>query len=288
MSLEHIHRIVILGVGLIGGSVGLALKRAKFPGKIVGLDQRWSPLKRAIEQDAVDYTTLDFEEALGDADLLLISTPVNAIPTMPEEAIKFTRSGCIIMDTGITKGQLVAEIEKTMPEGIHFVGAHPMVGSHRTGVAAAGPNLFEGSLCIITATESTNTEAIHVVSELWETVGARVEIMSPQEYDNFAAAVNYLPYVVACALVQVVDDIESDGKRAIDFTATGFAHATRIASSDPRSWGGILLQNADIVSSKLGEFEKEIANLRELLDDRDEEKLLKKLKQAKQIRDEPG
>ena len=282
---ERVNRVVIAGVGLIGGSVGLALKRARFHGRIVGLGRRWSSLKNAVDVGAVDSATLDFAEALSDADLLLISTPVDIIPTIAKEAIKHARSGCIITDVGSTKGQLVAEVEKLMPEDIYFVGAHPMAGSHKTGVAAADASVFDGSVCIVTRTSSTNAEAVDVVSELWKTAGARVEIMSPQEHDFLIAAASHLPHAAACALAQVVAGVENHRGRAIDFTATGFADATRIASGSPEVWKGILLQNADMVSSMLDRLERELADMRKTLDSRDEEKLIAKLEQAKKIRD---
>ena len=285
MLFERVNRVVIAGVGLIGGSVGLALKRAGFRGRIVGLGRRWSSLKNAVDAGAVDSATLDYEEALGDADLMLIGTPVDVIPAIAREAIKHARSGCIITDVGSTKGQLVAEIEKLMPEDIYFVGAHPMAGSHKTGVAAADASLFEGSVCIVTPTESTNPEAVDVVSNLWRTISARVELMSPQEHDFLIAAASHLPHAVACALIQVVAGVENRRGKAIDFTATGFADTTRIASGSPEVWKGILLQNADMVSSMLDRLERELADMRKTLDSRDEEKLMAKLEQAKKIRD---
>jgi prephenate dehydrogenase len=285
MLLERVHRVVIAGVGLIGGSVGLALKRARFHGRIVGLGRRWSSLKNAIDVGAVDSATLDFAEALSDADLLLIGTPVDVIPEIVKEAIKHARSGCIITDVGSTKWQLVAEIESFMPDDIYFVGGHPMAGSHKTGVTAADASLFEGCICIVTPTESTNSGAVGVVSELWKAVGARVELMSPQEHDFLIAAASHLPHIVACALTQVVAGAENHRGKAIDFAATGFADMTRIASGSPEVWKGILIQNADTVSSMLDRLEKELTEMREVLDDRDEERLLAKLERAKRLRD---
>jgi prephenate dehydrogenase len=281
---ERVNRVVIAGVGLIGGSVGLALKRASFHGSIVGLGRRWSSLKNAIDVGAVDSATLDFAEALSDADLLLISTPVDVIPAIAKEAIKHARSGCIITDVGSAKRRLIAEIEKVMPEDMHFVGAHPMAGSHRAGVAAADASLFDGSVCIITPSKSASSEAVDVVSELWRTVGARVELMSPQEHDFLIAAASHLPHALACALTQVVAGTENHRGKAIDFAATGFAGMTRIASGEPKVWKGILLQNADMVSSMLDRLEKELAEMRKVLDSRDEERLVEKLEQAKQLR----
>ncbi len=284
-SFERLRRVVIAGVGLIGGSVGLALKRARFEGKIIGLGRRWSSLKNAIDKGAVDSATLDFAEALNDADLLVICTPVDVIPAIAKKAVKHAQSGCIITDVGSAKEQLVSEIEKITPEDVYFVGSHPMAGSHRTGVTAADAALFDGSVCLVTPTESTNSEAVDMVSEFWKLLGARVETMSPQEHDFLIAAASHLPHTVACALVQVVAGIGNDRGRALSFTATGFADATRIASGDPEVWKGILLQNSDMVSPMLARLEKELAEIRKVLENGDADKLIGKLEQAKRIRD---
>ena len=282
---ERVNRIVIAGVGLMGGSIGLALKRAHFKGKITGLGRRWSSLKNAIDAGAVDSATLEYEEALNDADVLLICTPVNIIPEIVGKAIEHARPGCVISDVGSTKGHLVAQVEKLIPEHLHFVGTHPMAGSHETGVGAAKADLFDGSACILTPTESTDPEAVDLVSELWRTTGARVEIMSPEDHDFLIAAASHLPHAVACALVQVVDAVENARGKALNFTATGFADTTRIASGDPDVWKGIFLHNADMISSMLNRFEKEIAEIRKALDSRDADRLADKLERAKQIRD---
>jgi prephenate dehydrogenase len=284
-SSDKINRIVIAGVGLIGGSIGLALKRARFHGRIIGLGRRWSSLKNAIDAGAVDSATLDYEEALSDADLLVICTPVDVMPSIVEKAFKHIPEGSVLTDVGSTKGQLVAEMEKLVPDGIHFVGAHPMAGSHKTGVSAADAAMFDGSVCILTPTESTDPGAVDMVTELWKRMGARVEIMSPQDHDFLIAAASHLPHAAACALIQVVAGTENERGKAIDFTATGFADATRIAAGDPRVWKGIFLHNSEMVSSMLSRLEKEIADIRKALDDRDEQKLMEKLERVKQIRD---
>ena len=263
----------------------MALKRSEFHGEIIGLGRRWSSLKNALDAGAVDSATLDYAEALKDADILLICTPVDIIPAILEKALEHAQSGCIITDVGSTKSQVVAEVEKLIPEGIHFVGAHPMAGSHKTSVAAAYASLFDDSVCIVTPTESTDPEAVDVVSELWKLMGAGVETTSPEEHDFLVAAASHLPHAVACALVSVVAGVQGAERRAIDFTGTGFADTTRIAAGSPDVWKGIFLHNAGMISSMLEETEKELAEMRELIASGDGEKLLRKLERAKQIRD---
>jgi len=206
---ERVDRVVIAGIGFMGGSVGLALKRVGFQGEIVGLGRRWSSLSKALEVGAVDSATLDYSEALSNADLMIIGTPVEVMTGIAKDAVKHAPKGLVITDIGSTKGKLVCEIDEIMPDGIYFVGAHPMAGSHKTGVEAAEAALFEDSVCIITPTESTNPEAVKLVSELWKMLGARVELMSPQDHDYLIAAASHLPHAAACALIRVVDDIEN-------------------------------------------------------------------------------
>ena len=281
---ENFDCIVIAGVGLIGGSVGLALKQAGFKGKIIGLGRKWSSLKRAFDAGAVDSVSMDFDEALKDADLLVIGTPVDKIIEIAKEAVKYTPKGCIITDVGSTK-KLVNEIEKLMPDDVYFVGAHPMAGSHKTGIESANAHLFEKSTCIITQTEFTDSKSLNTVSEMWHTIGAYVHIMSPEEHDFLISASSHLPHTVACALVSVVSNAENHQGRAINFSATGFADMTRIASGSPEIWKGILLQNADMVISMLGKMELELATFRNILETKNEEMLKEKLNQAKKIRD---
>lgn len=282
---ERVHRVVIAGVGLMGGSVGLALKRAGFNGEIVGLGRRWSSLRNALNVGAVDSATLDYAEALENCDLLLIGTPVNITSTIISEAVKHTKSGCIITDVGSTKKQLMGEIESLIPKDIHFVGAHPMAGSHKTSVKAADASLFDGAVCIVTPVESTNATAVGMISELWKLMGARVEFMSPAEHDLLVAAASHLPHAVASVLVSVVAGVESDDHRALDFAGTGFRDTTRIAAGSPEMWRDIFLQNADMVSLMLDKLEKELAEMRKLLNDMNEQELMRKLEQAKEIRD---
>lgn len=281
---DNIRKIVIYGVGLIGGSIGLALKQFGFKGKVVGVGRRWSSLKNAIDVKAIDSATMDLKESLDGAEILIICTPVDLIPSIVKEAIKFANDGCIITDVGSTKKQLVLEIEKIIPENLYFIGAHPMAGSHKTGVESANAMLFKNTISILTPTELTNPEALEVVTLLWKSIGAQVEYLSPEDHDLFVSAVSHAPHILACILTQVVSNVESKGKYAINYSATGFADMTRIAGGSPDIWKGIILQNADMISSMLEKIENEISEFRTILNKKDEQQLIEKLKQAKQIR----
>ncbi len=285
VSFDNVKRIAIYGVGLIGGSIGLALKNQGFKGKIIGVGRRWSSLKNAIDAKAIDSATMDLKEALEGAEILIICTPVDFIVSIVKEAIKFAGDGCIITDVGSTKKQLILEIEKIIPENLYFIGAHPMAGSHKTGVESASATLFKNSISILTPTESTDRSALEVISSLWKAVGSRVEYLSPDDHDLFIAAVSHVPHILACVLTDVACSVESNGKNALSYSATGFADMTRIAAGSPDIWKGIILQNADMISIILEKIENELSELRKILNNKDELQIMEKLKHAKQIRD---
>lgn len=282
---ENINCIAIAGVGMIGGSVGLALKKAGFKGKIIGFGRKWSSLKHAIDAKAVDSIEMDLSEVMKNADMLVIATPVDTIVELTRDAVKYAQKGCIITDVGSTKSKIVNEIEGFIPDDIYFIGAHPMAGSHKTGVDSANASLFEQNLCIITPTKSTNPNAIQIVSDIWQSIGSTVKLMSPDEHDFLISAASHLPHIVAYALVQVAYNVENQHGHAIDFASTGFADVTRIASGGPELWTGILLQNSEMIASMIDKMKSELTEFKAILETKDKSALMEKLKHIKQIRD---
>jgi prephenate dehydrogenase len=282
---DNFKNITILGVGLIGGSLGLALKKHKFLGTIMGLGRRLSTLEIALEKGAVDRITLDFAEAAESADIVIISTPVELIAPMAEQVAKYAKDGCIITDVGSVKRMPISIIEGFLPENLHFVGAHPMAGSEKSSVVAARADLFENALCILTPTEKTNPKALKMIESLWRTVGAKITVISPTEHDFLIAAASHLPHLTACLLSQTVGDIRNSAGNALDFTATGFADTTRIASGSPEIWKGIFMQNADMLIPMIEQLMANLEAFKKILADKDEAQLEKILTQAKKVRD---
>ena len=285
MDTTRIKNITILGVGLIGGSLGLALKKRDFPVKLVGLGRRWSSLEIALAKGAVHQITLNFAEAIEPADMVVVCTTVETIPEMVQRVCEHAKDDCVITDVGSVKRQIVAEVNSFLPENLHFVGAHPMAGSEKRGATAAKSDLFEGANCILTPTEKTSEKSLQIVRALWESVGANTRVMSPAEHDFLIAAASHLPHLVACVLTQTVSEFGNEVGAALDFTATGFKDTTRIASGAPEIWQSILLQNSDMLIPMLEKFVANIEEFKRLLANKNEESIQGRLKTAKEIRD---
>ncbi|HIE29214.1 TPA: prephenate dehydrogenase [Candidatus Poribacteria bacterium] len=291
-NFKRIQNITILGVGLIGGSLGLALRKHNFSGTIMGLGRRLSTLEIALKKGAVDGITLNFAEAIESTDIVVISTPVELIAPMTKQVAKYAKDGCIITDVGSVKRVPVSIIEsflltslRSQNVNLHFVGAHPMAGSEKFGASAAQANLFENALCILTPTEKTNLKALEMIKSLWRTVGANVTVMSPTEHDFLIAAASHLPHLTACLLARTVGDIQNSAGNALDFTSTGFSDTTRIASGSPDIWKGIFMQNADMLIPLIETLIENLEAFRKTLVEKDEEQLERILTQAKRVRD---
>jgi len=244
-------RIAIIGVGLIGGSIGLAIKKRMVANEVVGVFRRQSTMRKALKRRAVDRGTLDIREGVKDADLIIIATPVSLIPDMASRAAKFAGENAVITDAGSTKAWIVDSVEKKFGKtaGPYFVGSHPMAGSEQGGVESATAGLLEGSPCIITKTGKTNRSALDKVARFWRALGASVKIMSPQAHDRSVSIVSHLPHIVAFGLAGATPAKE------LGCAAEGFRDTTRVASSDPELWADILTTN-----------KKEIAEAAKLFD----------------------
>jgi len=276
-------RIAIIGVGLIGGSLGLALRRKGFDGVIEGYGRQRSTLELALQIGAVDTVSLDLEEA-GGADVVVICTPVDVIPDMVGRIAPSAKAGCVITDVGSVKRKVVERAEailRSANPSVPFVGGHPMAGSERSGVLAAKADLFEDARCILTPTDLTPPSALDVVREMWEFVGARTLILSPHRHDQLIAAASHLPHVSASALAETVGKMD----KALDLVATGFKDVTRVASGSPKLWREILSQNADMIVPMIDTLIEVLIEYRRLLSNGDAEGLERKLEIAKRIRE---
>ena len=286
---SQIRNITILGVGLIGGSLGLALKTKGFRGEITGLGRRMQTLDIALDRGAVDSATTDFQTGIFDADIVVIGTPVDLIPEMVQRIAEIRTSDprpLLITDVGSIKDQIVEEIENsiTIPH-LHFVGSHPMAGSEQTSVAAARVDLFDGAKCIVTPTDNTHPQALKLVTALWQFVDAQVCHLSPNEHDLLIAGASHLPHLIASILTNTVGEISSDGAKALDFAATGFRDTTRIAAGSPQLWRAIFMQNARALLPMIDSTIANLAAFKTLLENQDEIEIERLLAHAKTLRD---
>lgn len=253
-DLRQIRRMTIWGVGLIGGSLGLALKANGFQGQRVGLGRNSARLEKALQHGAVDSVTTELTEGIRNSDLVVLCTPVELIPIFVAsiaQVVDTQQSHIVITDVGSTKTVLVKAVEEYLKErdspAISFVGGHPMAGSHETGVSAARATLFENAKCILTPTANTDMDALQLIKNLWEFVGAVPYLLSPKTHDLLIGAASHLPHLIASVLTNSVATVETDSGKALDFAATGFRDTTRIAAGAPELWTGIFTQNADVL-----------------------------------------
>ncbi len=289
---DQIQNITILGVGLIGGSLGLALKAKGFQGEITGLGRRMSTLAIACERRAIDHATTDFEVGVRHADLVVIGTPVDLIPAMVQRIgeVRISDAGpLLITDVGSVKGQIVEQIEHLLTafeyHYLHFVGSHPMAGSEKTGVTAAYADLFDGAKCIVTPTDNTHPQALQVIIDLWKFVGSRLYCFSPADHDALIAGASHLPHLIASILTNIVGEIGVDSARALDFAASGFRDTTRIAAGSPEIWTGIFMQNAYSLLPMIDAVIENLTEFKALLKNRDDVEIEHVLTHSKTLRD---
>ncbi len=275
----RIDTLAVVGVGLIGGSIGLAARRRGAAGRIVGVDGRPEALRRALGRGALDEAAPDLRTAAAAADVVMFCTPVDAIAPGVLEAAPACRPGTLLTDAGSTKAALVRAVEGKLPAGVAFVGGHPLAGSEKQGPEHSSAEMFEGRLVVLTRTPRTDDNALSRAAGLWEALGARVRVMDPEEHDRAVALTSHLPHLTASALAGVTPP------EWLGLTAGGFRDATRVAAGGPELWAGIFLSNTDAVLAAVERLEERLAELRRALAAGDREALTALLREGKQVRD---
>lgn len=255
--------LTILGVGLLGGSIGLAAKSAINGIKIVGYGHRASTLEQARRLGAIDTPKSTAAEAVRGADVVFLCTPVGLFGDLLSEIAPALREGAIVTDVGSTKRSVVALAEKILPVHARFVGSHPMAGSEKRGVQYASADLFQGAPCITTPTARTDPAALNQVEEFWAALGMQVTRLSPEEHDRRLADISHLPHAVAAALVKTQDFA------SFPLAGQGFRDATRIAAGDAGLWRDILVDNRDNLRDSLRRFRQHLDELLATLDSAD-------------------
>jgi prephenate dehydrogenase len=253
-------RLSILGVGLLGGSLGLAVRRLLKDCEIVGYGHRAATLEVAVAIGAIQQARRSAAEAVRGADLVVLCTPVGLFQEMLREIAPALSPGAIVTDVGSTKRSVVAAAEKALPAGIAFVGSHPMAGSEKRGVEFATANLFQDAVCITTPTEQTDRQGLERVEDFWRLLGMHLIRLSPEEHDRRLASVSHLPHAVAAALMTVQDNA------SLPLAGKGFRDSTRIAAGDAGLWRDIFIDNRDHLRASLRTLRGQLERLESLLE----------------------
>jgi prephenate dehydrogenase len=274
-----IQTLTIVGVGLIGGSIGLAAKQRGLAKHILGVGRRRASLQQALARGAVDEVFVDFSEAVNRADVAVFCTPVDMIAEQILAAAPQCKAGALLTDAGSTKAALVRGLAGRLPAGVSFVGSHPLAGSEKRGPEHADANLFDGKLTVITPTAETKKAVVDRASTFWRALGSDVRIMDPEEHDRALALTSHVPHLVAAALVSLLKS------ELFPLTATGFRDTTRVAAGDPALWTGIVLQNRQPVLAGLQLLAESLDRFREALTRSDRVTLDRLLAESKLMRD---
>ncbi|MCA9421913.1 MAG: prephenate dehydrogenase/arogenate dehydrogenase family protein [Nitrospira sp.] len=292
MSTSHseplFRHVTIIGIGLLGGSLGLALKKQGLAETVVGIGRRQENLELAIQMGAIDQFFLEPHDAVSQSDLIVLATPVETYLPQIHLWGKDLTPAAIVSDVGSVKGQLVSKIEAMLPPSTFFVGAHPIAGKEKSGVAHADSRLFQGARCIVTPTPNTDAQALGRVRHLWETVGSVVASMDPMDHDWVFGAVSHLPHIAAFSLMHTLEALQGRTSQAADllnFSGGGLRDTTRIAASSPEMWRDICVANHENLVEMVDRYIQQLQNFRELLSKEDAPGLHEAISRAKASRE---
>lgn len=280
MKINDLESIAILGLGLLGGSLGLALERVFPRVKRHGYSHRQSTRAKALEAGTVDEVFASAAEAAGRADLVILASPISIFPDLLREIAPVLAPGSVVTDVGSTKRLPVKWAGEILPKTLEFIGSHPMAGSEQRGVEFARGDLFDNAQCIITPVAASTKDTREFINAFWGKLGMHVSVMSPAQHDRTVARISHLPHVLAAALVNC-----SDAKEML-LCGKGFLDTTRIASGPPEIWHDILSTNAANVNQAIGKLIKELAAMQAALRDGRDGAITRKLQQAQTKRNE--
>jgi prephenate dehydrogenase len=289
--------VCIVGLGLMGGSLGMALMRSGVPARLTGFDADKQTLRYAKERGAIHEAAADLAAACRNADLIVFATPIRSIPALVRETLPHLKEGAILTDLGSTKGFLykaLGSVLESLPTKgpVAYVGGHPMTGSERSGIQAAQPDLFAGKPYVVCPPLSWNDpgaalaeRASRAVVSLVAAVGAKTVFMAPEEQDLICAIVSHLPYLAACSIVGCLEDLEGVQGGAGRLAAGGFRDTTRVASSEPVMGSDMLLTNHVLLKRAFLAFREKADEILRLVEAGDVEKLRARLSSARRFRD---
>jgi len=258
-------KITIIGVGLLGGSIGLTARKSHVAGEIAGFVRRPKTISECEKIGATDFTTTDLLAAVSNADLIILCTPLAQMHALVKQFLPALKRGAIVTDVGSVKSGVVRDLESVIAKaGAYFIGSHPMAGAEKSGVSAARVDLLKGAVCVVTPTRRSNAGAVRKVEKFWKALGSRILRMPPEQHDLLASRTSHLPHVAAATLVNLA--LDPAGPRGqSQLCAGGFRTTTRVASGSPEMWRDIALANRKNLArsieafiSELQRFQKEL------------------------------
>lgn len=278
-------KVALVGIGLIGSSLARAVRHGGLATTIAISSRSEKTLARARELGLGDVYEQDAAEAVRDADLVIVSVPVGASGAVAKVIAAGLKPGAIVTDVGSTKASVIAQMQPHLPDSVHFIPGHPIVGTEDSGPDAGFADLFEGRWCILTPLPDTDVDALARLSAFWEGCGAMVDRMDPEHHDMVLAIVSHLPHIIAYNIVGTADDLEAVTKsEVIKYSASGFRDFTRLAASDPTMWRDVCLHNSDAILEMLARFSEDLSALQRAIRWGDGEKLFEMFTRTRAIR----
>ena len=281
----RVERLAIVGVGLIGGSVGRALRDVSAANEVIGYGRNPGHLSRAVELGLVDRWSTELKDVVAGAEIVMVATPVGAMPVLFQQLAELVSPNCIVTDAGSVKKKVVDAARAAFGHSMaRFVPGHPIAGLEKSGVEVATGNLFKGHKVILTPTPDTDQKSLAQIGALWRTTGAQLMEMSSEKHDRLLALTSHLPHMLAYALVNLLAGQSQDEGECFDLVAGSFFDTTRIASSDPVMWRDICLHNGDELLARMGEYQEMMDRLAALVRSKDAEGLEQMFRRAQSAR----
>ncbi len=259
---DKFHHVALIGLGLIGSSLSLAMRRAGIADRITGHARSARTRAKALEMGLVDTVFDNPADAVRGADLIILCVPIGVYGTIAREIAPHLKPGAIVTDVGSVKAAVIRDTAPHIPTGVHFIPAHPIAGSERSGPEAGFTELFDGRWCILTPIPGTDETALGKVRKFWQNCGMSVDIMTPEHHDLVLAITSHLPHLIAYNIVGTAADLETvTESEVIKFSAGGFRDSTRLAASDPTMWRDVFLNNKEAVLEMLARFSEDLTAL---------------------------
>ncbi|MCC3861612.1 prephenate/arogenate dehydrogenase family protein [Pseudemcibacter aquimaris] len=283
--MEIYNQITIIGLGLIGSSLARGIKDKELTEKLVGFDINPDYQKQILDLNLVDVLCDKITDAVKDADLVILATPVGTYAEIGKEIADHLKEGATLSDVGSVKSSVLASLEDIVPEHVHLIPAHPVAGTEQSGPDAGFASLFHDRWAIITPPKGADENAVKMLETLWKELGSNIEIMDADHHDRVLAITSHIPHLIAYNIVSTARDLEDVTKsEVIKFSAGGFRDFTRIAASDPTMWRDVFLNNKDAVLEMLGRFSEDLTALQRAIRWGDGDQLFELFEKTRRIR----